>query len=112
MLGDRSGLPVASVLYALRHLGWEQRREAALTLGRHAESAVVDGSVEASQLEQNTAVLIEIVASLHRIRDPRAAPALEAVANWPEPLNGHEEEVRDAAVVALQRLRTRHPDHS
>jgi HEAT repeat protein len=108
MMGDQSDLPVASVLYAMRHLGMEQRREAALTLGRYSGAAIVDGLVEALRSEQDTAVLIEIVASLDRIRDPRATPALETVANWPEPLNGHEEEVRDAAVVALQRLRAAH----
>jgi hypothetical protein len=80
MIGDQSDAPVASILYALRHLGMEQRREAALTLGRFSEAAVVDGLVEALRIEQDTAVLMEIVASLDRIRDPRAAPALETVA--------------------------------
>jgi len=109
-LGGGYGTGVEGLLFLLRSGEVQQRADAAMLLGAYGGPRVVATLVDALQNEDDTAVLIHIVASLDRIGDPRAVSALDAIAAWDtNALTYHEETVQASAMVAAHRLRHGRP---
>jgi len=95
-----------SLLFALANAAhFQSRADAAWQLGMHDREDVVDGLVAALvRPEENTVVLMQVVASLDRIRDPRSIAALRQVRRLAGIQTRYGELVVDAAEVAARRI--------
>jgi HEAT repeat protein len=93
-----------SLLLQLKSPDWRQRADAAWQLGMHEREDVVLGLIAALGAEsENTAVLMQVVASLDRIRDPRAVMPLRELASQDGMGTAWGELVIEAAEVAARR---------
>ena len=100
---------IESLIFGLGLPEWESRANAASELGRYDDLRAVDALLDLLGTDENTAVLMEVVASLDRIRSRRSRDGLLAFANRHQLGTLQEERCSVAALRAVDRLDAR-PD--
>jgi HEAT repeat protein len=96
---------VESLIHGLGSAGWETRASCAWELGLHDGDEVVAAlAARLADRDENTAVLMEVIASLDRIRSPESRDALLRFGSRTTPATYQEERCRVHALRAVERL--------
>jgi HEAT repeat protein len=96
---------IESLIFGLTLPSWQTRAESAWELGRYDDDRAVDALLDLlAQPGENTAVLMEGVASLDRIRSQRARGGLRDFAARTSVGTLMEERCSEAALRAVERL--------